>query len=240
MLLRIRLNPLQTTFTSHFQNPNYALSASIQIPPETRIAGVALLFAIPLGLIVTELGTAMPDNGGVVAWINAAFPAKKRAGKVYFVSSTLSAVSYIVDSAIYPTMASGYITKTLLHVHNHRRLVQVAIAQSIIVVITLTQCLGTQFLSAFSNALALISLAPSIIWLVWGAVTHVRPPLVFSSLHFALKSNTALHVSRMDPLPFAFPPCNASEQLTPSHDASDPCSTDWAALLSWCMWLYNG
>ena len=115
----------------------------------------------------------MPDNGGVVAWINAAFPAKKGAGKVYFLSSTLSAVSYIVDSAIYPTMASGYITKTLLHVHQHRRLVEIAIALGIIALITLTQCIGTQFLSAFSNTLAVVSLAPSILWLVWGAATYV-------------------------------------------------------------------
>jgi len=55
------------------------------------IAAVAVLFALPLGLIVTELGTALPADGGVVAWINAAFPAKKTAGKVYFVSSVLSA-----------------------------------------------------------------------------------------------------------------------------------------------------
>ena len=74
-----------------------------------------MFFAVPLGLIVTELGTAMPTNGGVVAWIEAAFPSKNSAGKVYFVTSTLSAVSYIVDSAIYPTMAAGYISRTYTH-----------------------------------------------------------------------------------------------------------------------------
>jgi amino acid transporter len=82
----------------------------------------------------------MPTNGGVVAWIEAAFPSKNSAGKVYFVSSTLSAVSYIVDSAIYPTMAAGYITRAFLHTHAaHNRFTQVAIAQAIIVAITITQ-----------------------------------------------------------------------------------------------------
>ncbi len=131
---------------------------------------------MPLGLIVTELGTAIPDNGGAVAWINTAFPAKKRAGKIYFVSSALSAVSYVVDSAIYPSMAAGYISKTFLHLDDDERVVKVAIAQGIIVLITIMQCLGTQFLSAFSNALAVISLTPSLLWLIWGAVSKVAPP----------------------------------------------------------------
>ncbi len=62
----------------------------------------------------------MPANGGVAEWINAAFPSEKSAGKVYFITSTLSAVSYIVDSAIYPSMAAGYIVKTFLHSQHSR------------------------------------------------------------------------------------------------------------------------
>ncbi len=72
-------------------------------------------------MIVTELGVAMPSNGGVAEWIKTAFPFAKNAGKVYFVTSTLSAVSYIVDSAIYPSMAAGYIVKTFLHSPHLRR-----------------------------------------------------------------------------------------------------------------------
>jgi amino acid transporter len=214
----------------------------LELPHQHLSAAVAVLFAVPLGLIVTEMGTAMPDNGGVVAWINTAFPAEKRAGKIYFVSSTLSAVSYIVDSAIYPTMASGYITKTFLHVHHHRRVVEIAIAQGIIVVVTLLQCLGTHFLSSFSNALALISLAPSLLWLVWGSVRDVNDSFSQSFLTQVLriKSNT-LQVPHMTTLPLSFPPCNttASSPLAPA-DATGICSTDWAALLSWCLWLFNG
>jgi hypothetical protein len=81
----------------------------------------------------------------------------------------------MVDSAIYPSMAAGYIAKTLLHSqHPHRRSMETALAQTIIVIITLTQCAGTRFLSAFSNTLALLSLAPSLVWMLWAGAAHVH------------------------------------------------------------------
>jgi len=94
------------------------------------------------------------------------------------------------------------------------RLIQTAIAQAIIIIIAITQCIGSNFLSAFSNTLALLSLTPSLLWLLWAA-----------SLHFA----------DMHSLPLTFDACNAT---LVQHDA--PCDTDWAALVSWCIWLYNG
>jgi amino acid transporter len=135
---------------------------------------VAVLFAVPLGLIVTELGTALPANGGVVVWIAAAFPASTRLGLAYYVSSLLAAVSYIVDSAIYPSMAAGYITAAFFDSHSrYQGLIEAAIAQGIIVAITIAQCFGTEVLSTFSNTIALISLTPSLVWIAWAGIANV-------------------------------------------------------------------
>jgi hypothetical protein len=62
------------------------------------------------------------------------------------------------------------------------------------------------------------------------------PPPPLTPLHHRRR---ILQIGHITPLPLTFPPCNVSYSRHDS-DAEQPCTSDWAALLSWCLWLYNG
>jgi amino acid transporter len=76
-----------------------------------------LLFAIPLGLISTELATAWPDQGGMYVWVREAFG--KRAGFIvswfywgnnfFYYPAVLTFITVIVASIINPELAQNKI-----------------------------------------------------------------------------------------------------------------------------------
>ena len=67
------------------------------------------LWGIPTALGVAELATAMPSNGGVLIWINCAYPPT--------VTCTMAACTIfmsMVDNAIYPCLCVDYLMQVLL------------------------------------------------------------------------------------------------------------------------------
>ena len=74
--------------------PAFALSLLI---------GAALFYALPLAMISAELGTALPYDGGMVAWVNETCGRGVGLHNMYWLW-----VSFLFDSAAYPVLAASY------------------------------------------------------------------------------------------------------------------------------------
>ncbi|QXJ40053.1 Glutamate/gamma-aminobutyrate antiporter [Parageobacillus caldoxylosilyticus] len=100
----------------------------------------ALLFFIPISLIVAELSTTYPQQGGVSAWVNRAFGKK---------ASFLSSWFYwIANFTYYPSLLLG-ITVNIAYAINQQQIIQntwltTMISLTIFWVITLLTLRGTQ------------------------------------------------------------------------------------------------
>ena len=68
--------------------------------------GAAFVYGLPLALISTELASAMPFDGGAVAWVEEAFGTGLGAHNTYWLW-----VCYSLDAAIYPVFAAEYIVQ---------------------------------------------------------------------------------------------------------------------------------
>eukprot|EP00051_Salpingoeca_urceolata_P019592 m.287695 g.287695 ORF g.287695 m.287695 type:complete len:355 (+) comp19446_c0_seq5:766-1830(+) len=78
-------------------------------PPSFVFGGLLLalvLFGLPLGLISIEMGTAFPQDGGMVVWIDEAFGT--RVGKYFYYFNWLG---HLVDAAVYPVFAGEFLTE---------------------------------------------------------------------------------------------------------------------------------
>ena len=123
---------------------------------------------MPLCLLSLELTTAMPDDGGLVSWVEKAFGTDVGGHNTYWV-----VVSYVVDSAIYPVLAGEYIIDEIADesgsVGSLKRESAIALFASAIVLFVLgTKLAGTDWLVRFSTLLAAIAVLPIMIYVLWG------------------------------------------------------------------------
>mmetsp|Transcript_25278 Transcript_25278/g.69639 ORF Transcript_25278/g.69639 Transcript_25278/m.69639 type:complete len:233 (+) Transcript_25278:70-768(+) len=65
---------------------------------------VPFVYSLPIALIVAELSTAFPEDGGYVVWVREACGQVLGSHHAYWVW-----VIYVVDAAIYPVLVSNYV-----------------------------------------------------------------------------------------------------------------------------------
>ena len=122
-------------------------------------------------LITAELGTAWPVAGGMAQWVEIGLGEVMGAHNAWWIW-----VSFIFDAAIYPVMASEYLSTFLgwaepnvhggcdaacLHDQNLKHLY----ASFIVIAMTFVKLLGREALEKISGVLAICTLTPSMIYI---------------------------------------------------------------------------
>ena len=97
-----------------------SLGLEVATPPADRAGGgvdptLALLWAMPVALMTSELGSALPSRGGYMYWVERARPAARRRQRVDSICTAL------LDSSSYPAMFCGYVTFALARWTSQRR-----------------------------------------------------------------------------------------------------------------------
>jgi amino acid transporter len=130
-----------------------------------------LLWSLPTALMVGELGSSLPDEGGYYAWV------RRGLGSFWgFQEAWLSLVASIFDMALYPTLVVVYL-KTLIPALGvgHRGLL---VGLAVITVCTVLNILGVQVVALSSIWLFAILSAPFVAIVLLapfkiGALAHV-------------------------------------------------------------------
>ena len=65
---------------------------------------VPFVYSLPIALIVAELSTAFPEDGGYVVWVQEACGKTIGSHHAYWVW-----IIYVVDAAIYPVLVANYV-----------------------------------------------------------------------------------------------------------------------------------
>lgn len=130
---------------------------------------VPFVYSLPIALIVAELSTAWPEDGGYVVWVGQAcgrLVGLHHAGWVWMI--------YAADAAIYPVLVAHYVDSgNALGSLGHR-----AVATFVIGVVTLINMNGMDAMVRFSTVLTVVSLAPTIAFTVLGLPKLRLEPLV--------------------------------------------------------------
>jgi len=132
---------------------------------------VPFVYSLPIALIVAELSTAFPEDGGYVVWVKEACGKVVGAHHAYWVW-----VIYIVDAAIYPVLVSNYVDTWYPMSEVGRGLLSVGIVATI----TCINLLGTDVMVKFNTLLAILSLGPTLIFTVLG-LPKLQPSLCLQS-----------------------------------------------------------
>ena len=85
-----------------------AIAAGGPAPVVASILTLALLWAMPVALMTSELGSALPSRGGYMYWVERAFGRRPGAVNGWF-----SICTALLDSSSYPAMFCGYVTFAL-------------------------------------------------------------------------------------------------------------------------------
>eukprot|EP00041_Stephanoeca_diplocostata_P011130 m.180609 g.180609 ORF g.180609 m.180609 type:complete len:581 (-) comp18426_c0_seq1:220-1962(-) len=124
------------------------------------------VYALPISIINGELAAALPYDGGLVTWVEEA------CGKVIGLQNMYWLwVSYVFDAAAYPALAAQYIGKRVdLKVFDGNEQNGEAIVSMIIIgFVTLIKLAGTDWLVRASGAFFVLSILPTMIYMLYGA-----------------------------------------------------------------------
>ena len=108
----------------------YGGEGLMQLAPSGVIFTVYLatifVYAIPVSLINAELAVAIPEDGGIVVWVQRAFGDVIGGHNAWWCYA-----SYCFDAAVYPLLAATYITVALdvAPGDEHHRLLELLIAE---------------------------------------------------------------------------------------------------------------
>ena len=95
-------------FVCLFKNRLFSEQALLTCaPPATVFLGLfitPIVYSIPVALMTAELATAMPREGGLVAWVTEACGPTIGGHNTYW-----QWISYIFDASVYPVLAGQYI-----------------------------------------------------------------------------------------------------------------------------------
>ena len=141
------------------------------------IVATPLIYAIPHSLVVAELGTAIPVEGGYYHWV------KRGLGKFFgFQEAMLSWVCSFVDMAIYPVLFTSYLQSLVASVapgaHVLFRIGHLTfdtnwvICVAVIVVFTAVNLLGAGWVGESSILFAVLCLLPMLLLSVVG-IAHL-------------------------------------------------------------------
>lgn len=205
----------------------YGGEGLLQLAPAGVVFSVYLAtifaYAVPVSLINAELAVAIPEDGGMVVWVQRAFGDIVGGHNAWWCY-----VSYCFDAAVYPLLAATYIVIAVDvgSEHEHHRLLELVIAESIVVFVTLFKLLGNRALVKFIEVATVISLAPIVLLMVWGFAT-VRP----------LNADRWLRFSSVQPA------SSFSGEFSSSGSGdggTESIATQWKLLISWTIWLNSG
>jgi amino acid transporter len=123
------------------------------------LAIVPILWSLPTALMVGELASAIPDEGGFYVW------ARRALGRFWgFQVAWLSLASSVFDMAIYPTTVSLYLARVFPELsHGHRALL---LKLAIVLIATLWNLRGAVSVGHGSVRMMAISLAPFAVMLL--------------------------------------------------------------------------
>ncbi|MFJ9520128.1 APC family permease [Kitasatospora sp. NPDC101801] len=136
-----------------------------------------LIYSVPHALVVAELGTAMPEEGGYYHWV------KRGLGRFWgFQQGVLQWVCSFVDMAVYPVLFTSYLQSlvgavapgehVLFRLGNLQFDLNWFICLAVIVVFTLLNLLGAGWVGESSVVFAVVCLVPMLILSVIG-ITHL-------------------------------------------------------------------
>jgi len=130
-----------------------------------------LLWALPATLMVSELSSAIPEEGGYYTW------AKRALGPFWgFQKAWLSLVGSIFDMAIYPTLFVSYLSRFFPNATAGYR--GILIGAALVALAALWNMRGAAFIGDSSVSMGLLLLAPFVV-LAFVALFH-RAPAVHS------------------------------------------------------------
>jgi len=135
-----------------------------------------LIWSLPTALMVAELSTAMPVQGGYYAWVKTAL------GPFWgFAEGWLSWMTSWVDMAIYPVLFADYLSTLLVqqfdfHLIEENELVHWLVTLVIIWVFAYLNIRGAKSIGDSSNLFGLFILAPFLVMSIIGIVKLVLHP----------------------------------------------------------------
>ena len=153
----------------------YGGEGVMQLAPTGLVFASLLLimgtYALPIALINAELAVAIPEDGGLVVWVQQAFGSAVGGHNSWWVWS-----SYIFDAAIYPVLAASYLTNALgiETTHPNYQLIIIGLAEAAVVLVTLMKLCGPDVVVKFATLASIVSLAPAFVFVVWGFADAVR------------------------------------------------------------------
>jgi amino acid transporter len=150
----------------------------------TLILALALIWALPVALMVGELASAMPAEGGFYIWVTRAF------GPFWgFQTSWLSLAASVFDMAIYPTLFSLYFDQLAPgYLSGHRAL---AGSFAIVLICVLWNLRGARDVGAASKWMMFLLLIPFIILTIAALIHATHSP----SQHWGRAQHSGLHIA---------------------------------------------
>jgi len=130
------------------------------------LLSASLCYALPMSLISAELATALPYDGGLVAWVEETCGKTVGLHNMYWLW-----ISYLFDAAAYPLLAASYIAKEfdLSKITGSESTGQLIVAEIIIALVTLVKLGGTDYIVKASVLFFVLSIAPTIVFTVYGS-----------------------------------------------------------------------
>jgi amino acid transporter len=127
-----------------------------------------IFWALPMALIASELGSALPGEGGFYVW------ARRALGDFWgFQTAWWWSLSVFVDSSVYIVLGVGYLQNWL----DFSQLWFYVICWAIIAVFTLVNILGVKFVALSSTVFSILILAPFVALIVVGLAKWNFNPL---------------------------------------------------------------
>lgn len=143
-------------------------------PPALVLVALVLVpccHSLPVCMMIAECGSAWPTDGGLPVFVQHAFGDTIGGYNTFF-----TWLNCLVDAAIYPVMAASY-TRELL-VHHQVAVDERYVCVAIVGLMTAMQLRGLDWMVNFSTLLLLLSLGPTLLFVLLGAPqasADVRP-----------------------------------------------------------------
>lgn len=179
------------------------------------------IYALPIALINAELAVAIPEDGGLVVWVQQAFGPTVGGHNAWWVWA-----SYIFDAAIYPVLCASYLTTALGVAEDDPSLPMylVAIAETVVVLVTCMKLMGPEVVVAFAEVASFVSLAPAAVFVGWGLVTVKLQPERWVRWDTGGETGSAAGLA----------------EESSSGSLGDVGEIQWTLLISWMLWLNSG
>ena len=127
-----------------------------------------IFWALPMALIASELGSAIPGEGGFYVW------ARRALGDFWgFQTAWWWSLSLFVDSSVYIVLAVGYLQNWL----GFDQIWFYVICWAIIVVFALMNIIGVKLIALSSTVFSVLILAPFLVLIVVGLAKWNFNPL---------------------------------------------------------------